>query len=308
MDNNKIMNILLSFDDNDWIYTRHAAVTILSLLETNKKNKIKIYIMSSSLPQENIDELKRIVKLYNQEIEFIICADIVPEELKKVIINKREDMRWPRYRYFFPNHIKWIDRILYMDCDVLVMKDISELYNMDMYWKSIAACNDTRPYYSEKHRKEFWLKQYINSGVLLFDVKKYELTKISIKKMKEINERYSQYFRGRDQDKINIIFENDFFVTDKEWFNYQISNKRFNFWIKNAEIVHCTQKAYVEYGCIPTRYKKLYNKYLNMSKRKWYPEKKYNYGYLHHLYDFSYFFFFSLFWIIIWKLTWKHYH
>ena len=46
--------------------------------------------MTSYLPEENIIELKRIVKLYNQEIEFIINDNIVPEELKKIIINKRK--------------------------------------------------------------------------------------------------------------------------------------------------------------------------------------------------------------------------
>jgi lipopolysaccharide biosynthesis glycosyltransferase len=60
----------------------------LSLLETNKKNKIKIYILSSILPKGNIDELKRIVNLYNQKIEFIITNNIVPKELKEVMINK----------------------------------------------------------------------------------------------------------------------------------------------------------------------------------------------------------------------------
>ena len=89
--------------------------------------------MSSCISQENIEELKRIVELYSQEIEFIIDKNIVPEDLKKVIINKNNLTRGAWYRYFFKNYIKDIDRILYIDCDVLIMKDIYQIYNMNMH-------------------------------------------------------------------------------------------------------------------------------------------------------------------------------
>ena len=65
--------------------------------------------------------LKRVI---NQEIEFIIHDNIIPEEIKNAVINCRNLTRGTRYRLFFPNFIKNVDRLLYMDCDVLVTKDI----------------------------------------------------------------------------------------------------------------------------------------------------------------------------------------
>lgn len=288
---NKI-NTLLCFDDKDWNYTRHAAVTILSLLETNKNNRIKIYIISSELSKENIDELKRIVKLYNQEIEFIIKENIISKELKNVIINKRENIRWPRYRYFFPKYIKWINRILYMDCDILVMNDISDIYNMNMQWKAIVWCYD-RMYPYTKRNKIFWLKKYINSWVLLFDLKNYNEKKINIKKMKEINKKFSKYFRWWDQDKMNFIFNEDIGIVNNKM-NYQITNQRFNRWIWNAKIIHCLEKPYIQYARVPKNLIQLYNKYLNKTKWKNYPEKKAEYWIIHHLYNYTYHFLFNL--------------
>ena len=311
MNKHEIINILLCFDDADWNYTRHVAVTIFSLLETNKKNKIKIYIMTSFLSQENINELKRIVGLYNQEIEFIISNNIVPEELKKVIINKRTLIRWPRYRYFFPKFIKWIDRILYMDCDVLVMKDISRIYNMDIKWKSIVWYYDIRPY--SRRNKLFWIKNYINSWVLLFDVKKYDVSKINVNKMEEINMKYSKYFMWWDQDKINIIFEDDILLSS-EWLNYQIINKRFNLWMGKAEIIHCLEKPYIKYSCIPKKLIDIYHNYLSKTKWRWYPmeivENYWNCGkwYFGLICKYIYVFFFYLFWIIMGKISWKYHH
>jgi hypothetical protein len=45
--------------------------------------------MSSCLPEENVKELERIVKSYNQKIEFIINDNIIPEEIKNKVINRR---------------------------------------------------------------------------------------------------------------------------------------------------------------------------------------------------------------------------
>lgn len=291
------INVLLCLDDLKWDYTRHAAVTILSLLETNKMNKIKIFILSAILPKECIEELKRIVKLYNQEIEFIINDNIVPEELKWVIINKNNLTRWVWYRRFFPKVIKDIDRILSIDCDVLIMWDISRIYNMDMHWKAISWYYDMLPYRCKW--EIFWTKNYINAWVLLFDAKKYDMKKIDVKSMEEINKKYSEFFHWSDQDKINIIFKDDIYVWEEEM-DYLITNKYFTRWLKNAKIVHCLNKPYIQYSSIPKKLVKLYYKYLDMTKWKWYEQKKYPYSYFRHIKDCINIFIFNLLLQILW--------
>lgn len=297
------INILLSFDDKNWDYTRHVAVTILSILENNINNRIKIWIMSSNVSEENITELKRLVNLYNQEIEFIIRDDIISEDLKNIIINKNNLGRWAWYRLFFPKFIKWIDRILYMDCDVLVNWDISEIYNMDMKWKAIAWYLDMFPFRCKD--KIFWVNNYINSWVLLFDTKKYDMWKISVKNMEYINKKYSKYFHWSDQDKINLIFKDDIVLWKKEM-NYQITSKWFNKWLKNAKIIHCLLKPYVQYSLCPKILVNVYNSYLNLTKRKWFQEKKANFWYWKYIIISIRNFCFNLFVSILWdKLTYN---
>ena len=297
------INVLLCLDDLKWDYTRHAAVTIISLLETNKTNKIKIYIMSSVIPKENIEELKRIVGLYNQEIEFIIRDDIVPEDLKKVIINKNQLTWWVRYRWFSPLFIKNVDRILSIDCDVLIMKDLKWIYNVDMKWKAIAWYYDLFPFRCKN--KIFWIKEYINAGAVLIDFKNYNVKKINSTKMVEINEKYSKYFQWNDQDKINIIFDGDKYIY-KKWINYQITNKYFTKWLDDAEIVHSLKKPYVQYANIPKKLVNLYNKYLDLTKWRGYPEKKAKYWYMKHIYITIRSFCFHLLISLLWdEFAWK---
>ena len=281
--NKKTMNILLCIDDFKWDYTRHCAVTILSLLETNKNHKIKIFIMSSCLSEENIKELKRIVKLYNQEIEFIIRDNIIPEEIKKSVINRRNLTWWTWYRLFFPLYIKNIDRLLYLDCDVLVTKDIEDIYNMDMKWKAIAWSNDITS--SCIKLQEFCLDNYVNAGVLLFDVKKYDVDKINLNDIRIINDKYWNFIKDSDQDYLNVVFKNEILVK-KEDMNYLVLNKFFNKWIDKAKMVHCVQKPYVQFARVPSKYVKLYYKYLNLTKWKNYHKQKDMYGILRLIYGF----------------------
>lgn len=298
------MNILLCIDDFRWDYTRHCAVTIISLLETNKKNKIKIFIMSSYIPDENVKELKRIVSEYHQEIEFIIHNNIIPEEIQSTVINRRNLTRGTWYRLFFPLYIKNVDRILYLDCDVLVNKDISTIYNMNMHWKAIVWYYDipTTRFVSEK---KFWLNQYINAWVLLIDVYKFSKYKFTDKLIIDINKKYWNYIDNSDQDYLNIIFKDDIYIHKKSM-NYQIISKYFNIWLNDSEIIHCLEKPYVQYSNIPKHLVNLYNKYLNKTKRKNFPEKKSDINYIKRIFIRIRNFLFQFARFIVWdKLLWK---
>ena len=285
---NEVMNVLLCIDDFKWNYTRHCAVTILSLLETNKNHKIKIFIMSSYLPEENVEELKRIVKLYNQEIEFIIHDDIVSEEIKHSVINRRNLTRWTWYRLFFPLYIKKIDRLLYMDCDVLVNGDIENIYFMDMQWKAISWYfdNTSNRFFSEHN---FQIKQYINAWVILIDVKKFLSHNIVPESIIKINEKYWTYIDNSDQDYLNIIFKDDIYIYNKSM-NYQIVGKYFNIWLSDAKIIHLLQKPYaaIQDSNCPNELVNLYNHYLSLTKWKGYPKEKYNQWNIKYICDFIY--------------------
>lgn len=267
-----IFNVLLCVDDFKWDYSRHCAVTILSLLETNKNHRIKFFIMSSCLSEENIKELKRIVDLYNQEIEFIIRKNFIPKEIKESVINRRNLTWWTWYRLFFPNYINNIDRLLYIDCDVLITKDISEIYDMDMKWKAIVGYLE--PEQARYLKKQyFWLNNYINAWVLLFDAKKYDVKKINKWIVEKLNRYYWKHIDDSDQDYLNLIFSEDIIIW-REWMNFIIERPFFNRWVENAEILHVLAKPYFEYSFAPKNVCDLYDYYLNKTKWKDYPKEK----------------------------------
>jgi lipopolysaccharide biosynthesis glycosyltransferase len=104
----------------------------MSLLENNKDEDIFIYIITTKLEEENKKELERIVSLYNKNIKFSTNNEIIPSNIRSII---SKDGAWPMatyYRLFFNSCFPEINnRLLYLDCDTIINKNLSRFYNID---------------------------------------------------------------------------------------------------------------------------------------------------------------------------------
>lgn len=259
------MNILYCLDDNDWNYARYLAVSILSLLEKNKKEDLHIYILAHILPEENIKEIQKIVKSYNQNIYFIIKENIIPKKTKKILVNARKELTIACfYRLFLENLPNHISKIIYLDCDTIINRNLKQLYDEDFGNATIIWWLDTLTMRYFKKR-DLNISNYINSWVLIIDVNKFK----QINWHKEIinaNKKFWEKIKNDDQDYINIIFKNNIRIYD-ERINTLINR---SFWIhyNNSYIWHITNKVYKKYSRIPNKVKYTYYNYLSQTKWK----------------------------------------
>lgn len=198
-------NVLYCIDEKKKDYTRYLWVSIISLLENNKNEDIHIYILSRYIEKSNKQELIRIVNNFWKKITFSWIDDIIPPEFKSII---KLSWNWPiatYYRFFFNNcfNIKW--RLLYLDCDTIINKNLSELYNTDFAWNVIIWDHDS-PVFEYNQKIKFWLNKYINAWVLLINIELF--TKYNLyHEFKKINKKYIN-LDYNDQDYINLIFNN----------------------------------------------------------------------------------------------------
>ena len=99
-----------------------------------------------------------------------------------------------------------VDKILYLDSDITVRTDVAELYSIDIEDYSLAAVEDV---FAETFKKNFRLSEsaiYINSGVMLLNLKK--LCEIDIiAELQNLPECFDNVVFG-DQDVINHLFQN----------------------------------------------------------------------------------------------------
>ena len=112
------------------------------------------------------------------------------------------------YRLLLPEILKEVDKCIYLDSDLIVEGDISELYRIEMDGKCIAGVKAGLELATDQFKKERLnelkipsLDDYINAGVLVFDLKNIRAMNLN-QKLKAAG--YNGY-RYNDQDAINAV-------------------------------------------------------------------------------------------------------
>lgn len=197
------MNLLLSSDDN---YARHLGVAMYSLLAHNKKaSQIQFFIVANEISQENISKLKHIVHLFENASLHFIDSD-------SYIKHMHLDMPWPismsAYARLFTAEMlsKDIDRVLYLDCDMIINHDLSELWNYDLKGNCIGAVQDL---VSPKVKVSVGmdpLLPYFNSGMLLVDLRKWRELNVGQRAVDFIKEHHG-YVIHHDQGVLNGVLK-----------------------------------------------------------------------------------------------------
>lgn len=132
------------------------------------------------------------------------------------------------YRLSLSNLIRDYDKIIYMDCDTLTHKDLSEFYNLDMkgnYYLGFPALEIGKLVINGT-------KNYIGAGVMLVNIK--ELRKVNAPYLFEAY--YKNYGTKKvDEYLINIIFYNKIGFLPYKYGLPDFNNKNLkvrDFWLK----------------------------------------------------------------------------
>ena len=183
-----------------------CGVCITSIFENNKANKIRIHILTEGFSDATIRLFEKTAESYGQVIIIhkIDCSvfdgmpvtDVYPKSIY--------------FRLLFPNLMQdSISRLIYLDCDILVNQDISEMWNIDISNYGIGCVWDQKGEdIHHKNRIEI-NNTYLNSGVLLMNLQWLREYDFTYKCMKYIRD-YPERCVNPDQDAINVILKDKF--------------------------------------------------------------------------------------------------
>ena len=134
----QIIPICFASDDN---YIPFLAVAIASLLDNaNKKNFYKIYVLTTQLKQENMDKIQKL-QTPNSKIEFISLAKEM-DKIQSMFSLRDYYSKETYYRIFIPNVFPEYSKIVYLDCDITVLGDISKFYNTEIHGYYVGAVEE----------------------------------------------------------------------------------------------------------------------------------------------------------------------
>lgn len=220
------MNKYVCCSVTDKNYILPTCVTMSSLCVNNKGIEILYFVVLDGVDQsdEKLKYIKQLTKLYqNLSIEFIAVDannELIPRNIVKEMDRTLVGNRLTRCSYFrlFLSELlpTYIDRVLYLDSDILCLDDIREFYFSDFRNAPLIGVKDIS---SEINKNRLNISKYINSGVLLVNLAFWREMNV-IQKFCLCIEKNSPRLLFHDQDVINLTFEDSLLITSQEW-NYQ---------------------------------------------------------------------------------------
>lgn len=217
------INILISIDES---YVEHAIDTIYSIKLCNDVF-INLYLVYNDLSEESIKKIADFMRENNIGVLKPYYIDLTDLDLP---IYKDYISITTYCRLFAPFIIEdKIDRLLYLDCDIICTGSIMDFYNSSFGRNVIVACEnlviEERADFNVWRNTELELPEdnhYINAGVLLININKYRKFTSVTEINNFIKDNYDKLFL-QDQDVINKMFYGHIKLGSIKY-NYQVNS------------------------------------------------------------------------------------
>ena len=199
---NDTIHVSFSVWDLSDSYNKYAGVALVSLLE-NTHSHVSVHLLydenlhaDSPTYSENKQAYRDIEEKYGCEISYHHVD--APEWLHSL-----PSVRYYSFgtflRLFLPDVLPNVNKVIYLDCDVCVTADISDLWVFDLNGKSIGVD-----------------EQNFNAGVIIFDLDKIRQNYNLAKQTLEFLDKNPRT-RLLDQDALQHVFKDDYSTFDRMW-------------------------------------------------------------------------------------------
>ena len=243
------INVSYAFDGN-YHYITHVSMKSL-MLSQDKTTFINFYMLVSNLNDEQKEVINRISLEHNNcKIVYIDMGD----QFKELYIPKDIMAVWSTANFYrvklqdlLPNEHK----ILYLDTDTLIYKDLTKLYNCDITGKYYVGMPEYKDiYYFLQYKEKF--NNFINTGVVLCNID--ELRKINFsQKITEFFNQYGKKVKFPVNDATNYLTheKNGYFAPEYVVIGFCNENeilkyyKRMSLKIDVAEVIKAYNDPYI---------------------------------------------------------------
>lgn len=209
-------------------YMRYAYVMLTSVFVNQPDADIHVYLLHSDLSMQDIGHLNSLADKYHNHISFLpINREDFSSSLPTTVC-------WPLEAYFrlmLPDILPPdVNRLLYLDVDMIIDKPIKSLYEADFEGKKFCVCRDmgfnneatTFPF--PDARNELFKKHiaqnftYFNSGMMLWNIENLR-GKYTFDTYMELAGTLNYKLIAPDQDLLNYLHWDQVKFLDEYQFN-----------------------------------------------------------------------------------------
>ena len=203
---NKNVPIFFACDEN---YVPYLDVAIISIIKNaSKNNNYEITILENNISKESKKKLLKHSK-GNISISFHDTNKII-EPIKEQLPNVFYYGLAAYFRLFIETAFPQYDKVIYLDCDVVLLTDVAKLYDTDLGNNLVAAVyeqnTDRDPMFTNYVRDIVGIPPhtYFNSGVMVMNLKEFRNFGVQ-KKFIEMLTTYNFDSLAPDQEYLNVI-------------------------------------------------------------------------------------------------------
>lgn len=230
--------VVCAADNN---YAMPLSVAVRSAIENlNNNYKIKLFILDGGIQRNNQEKILQSLSSEKCEVSFFsISNELVRdiEESHKYLKSEGDRSVTSQldhisiasyYRLIIPNIIpQEYDKVIYLDSDLVVQADLSELWRSSVGDNYVLAVQDTAIRCVSTpdgllNYKDLGISsetKYFNAGVLVINLQKWRTDNITAKAITYFQQN-KDYVRWVDQDVLNAVFAGQWGELDPRW-NFQ---------------------------------------------------------------------------------------
>ena len=220
-----MIHVCFGLHDADGLYSKFTGTTLTSIYENTSADVTAHILHDATLTDDNHDKFLWTAARHNQRVNFYnvdeLCADEI-RLLREVLADKiKTRFSIGTFYRLFAKKILPVDRIIYLDSDIVVNLDINELWRVDLKNFPLAAVPEMSATQGYMRQSKFLLKfghveleDYFNAGVILFDWSKFNADFFARGLDWFANNLQTECF---DQDILNFFYSTNYLKLDSRF-------------------------------------------------------------------------------------------
>lgn len=193
----------LLFATND-AYVPHVATTLASIFENNMDMQFVVHIMATEISDDNYKKLKKFVERYHHLLDVKI---VNPDDLETDLSICGKWGIFPSLKLYAAELYPNVDKILYIDADMICLGSLKPIESVDMTEYYIAASTDEQG--AERHKQRLNLPHdafYGCAGLVWFNLNKWRKEDVCRKCFNYFNSPANRdIIKWGEQDVLNKV-------------------------------------------------------------------------------------------------------
>lgn len=213
------IHIAVAFDES---YAPHAAATMASILvNAASEDQLEFHVLDNGLLDASRNWLIELVRAYGSKIQFI-----KPDLARFAACPTKHHARAAYSRLALPDLLPALDRIIYLDSDLIVLRSLGPVWASDLKGNAALVVRDAADLFGShflEHKQRLGLRldqPAFNSGVMLLDLKMWREHRL-VEAVLAWIERNPHLMLHSDQDALNAVLKDQVGFLDPAW-NVQV--------------------------------------------------------------------------------------